>query len=137
MKSLKDFFYDKNDILIALAILLVAGLLIIWRMDVIMEYPQTLAQETDTTKTTEQSAVENPDQIWDNGVLARDITVTVAGGSATSAVQCLIDAGLFTTYDQYADTCKTAGCTPENIKAKTFTFDKGSTQTDIAEKVTQ
>ena len=57
MKAFKDFLYDKNDILIALVILLIAGLLIVWRMEVIMDYPQTLAKETDTTKTTEQSAV--------------------------------------------------------------------------------
>ena len=136
MKALKDFFYDKNDIIIALAILLIAALLIVWRMEVIMDYPQTLAKETDTTKTTEQSAVENPDQIWVDGVLAREITVNVQGGSAQKAVQCLIDAGLFTNYDQYAEVCKDAGRSPENIKANTFTFEKGSTQKEIAKKVT-
>ena len=136
MKAFKDFLYDKNDILIALVILLIAGLLIVWRMEVIMDYPQTLAKETDTTKTTEQSAVENPDQIWVDGVLAREITVNVQGGSAQKAVQCLIDAGLFTNYDQYAEVCKDAGRSPEDIKANTFTFEKGSTQKEIAKKVT-
>lgn len=136
MKTLKDFFYDKNDIIIALVILLIAGLLIFWRMEVIMDYPQTLAKETDTTKTTEQSAIENPDQIWSDGILAREITVNVSGGSAKNAVQCLIDAGLFTNYDQYADICQEIGRSPENIKANTFTFEKGSTQKEIAKKVT-
>lgn len=101
-----------------------------------MDYPQTLAEETDTTQTTEESAVENPDQIWIAGVLTRDITVKVEGGSASSAAQCLINAGLFTNYDQFAETCKSAGRNPENIKANTFTFEKGSTQADIAKKVT-
>ena len=75
MKKFQDFFYDKNDIIIALLILLFAGLLIMWRIDVIMDYPQTLAKETDTVQTTEQSAVdlkeenaeeepENTDQVW-------------------------------------------------------------------------
>jgi uncharacterized membrane protein len=136
MKAFKDFLYDKNDIIIALAILLIAGLIITWRMEVIMDYPQTLAEETDTTQTTEESAVENPDQIWIAGVLTRDITVKVEGGSASSAAQCLINAGLFTNYDQFAETCKSAGRNPENIKANTFTFEKGSTQADIAKKVT-
>lgn len=136
MKALKDFYYDKNDIIIALAILLIAGLIIVWRMEVIMDYPQTLAKETDTTTTTEQSAVDNPEQIWIAGLLARDITVKVEGGSAVSAVQCLIDSGLFANYDQFAKVCKAAGRNPENIKANTFTFEKGSTQTDIAKQVT-
>ena len=42
MKKFKDFLYDKNDVLIALLILVAAALLIIWRMDAIMEYPKNL-----------------------------------------------------------------------------------------------
>lgn len=152
MKGLKNFFYDKNDIVIALAVLLLAGLIIFWRMEVIMAYPQTLAAETDTTQTTEEKAdmregdkqaeaqgdkVAEQGGVFKDGVLAKELTVTVNGGSATSAVNCLIDAGLFASYDEYVEICKAAGYTPENIKAKTFTFASGSTQTDIAEEVTQ
>ena len=61
MKSLKDFIYDKNDIIIALVILILAALLIVWRMDAIMEYPQTLAQQTGTTDTTDETAVPSED----------------------------------------------------------------------------
>ena len=151
MKRVKDFFYDKNDILIALAILVLAAALIIWRMEVIMAYPKTMAEKTGTVNTTEEKAVDSKsDQengedsdssqgssVWTNGVLSHEVTVTVQGGSATAAVQSLIDAGLFESYDQYAGVCKAAGYTPENIKATTFTFQAGSTQTDIAKTVTQ
>lgn len=149
MKRLKDFFYDKNDILIALAILLVAAALIMWRMEVIMAYPKTMAEETGTISTTEDMAVDSSSDkekgedsssnssVWTDGVLAREVTVTIQGGSATAAVQSLIDAGLFESYDEYAGICKAAGYIPENIKATTFTFRAGSTQTDIAKTVTQ
>jgi len=137
LKALKDFYYDKNDIIIALLILLIASLIIAWRMDIIMDYPQTLAKETDTTQTTEQSAVENPDQIWSDGMLTREVTVTVSGGSAVTAAQSLVDVGLFESYDQYVEICSAAGCTPENIKANTFTFASGSTRTDIVKRVTE
>ncbi len=157
MKGLKDFLYDKNDILIALIILIVAALLIVWRMDVIMEYPQTLAEETGTQDTTEDMAVDDDtaasdssnddtsqdegdsaptDTLWSGDTLSRDVTVTVQGGSATAAVQSLIDAGLFESYDQFAQACASAGCSPESIKATTFTFAAGSTQADIARLVT-
>lgn len=136
MKHLKDFLYDKNDIIIAFVILLIAGLLIFWRMEVIMDYPQTLAEETGTTKTTEESAVENPDQIWSEGELTREVTVNVVGGSAVEAVQCLVEAELFTDYDEFADVCDAADRNPEKIKASTFTFEAGSSQTDIAKQVT-
>ncbi len=144
MKSLKDFYYDKNDIIIALLILCIAGLIVMWRIDVIMDYPQTLAKETDTIQTTEESAVdsddatasENPDQIWMAGELTQDITISIAGGSASSAVDGLVSAGLFDSYEEFEEVCKAAGRAPEDIKANTFTFEKGSTQADIAKEVT-
>ena len=42
MNKLKDIFYDKNDILVALIILAIAAVVIFWRVDVIMAYPETL-----------------------------------------------------------------------------------------------
>ena len=42
MKKFKDFLYDKNDILIAVLILVVAASIIAWRMDVILQYPKQL-----------------------------------------------------------------------------------------------
>ena len=42
MKKFKDFLYDKNDILIAVLILVVAAAIIAWRMDVILQYPKQL-----------------------------------------------------------------------------------------------
>ena len=146
MKRFQDFFYDKNDIIIALLILCIAGLVIMWRIDVIMDYPQTLAKETDTVQTTEENAVdtedpadskeENTDQVWIAGELTHDITVSIAGGSATAAVDGLVSAGLFDSYDEFEKVCKAAGCAPEDIKANTFTFAKGSTQADSAKQVT-
>ena len=144
MKGLKDFIYDKNDILIALVILILAALLIVWRMDAIMDYPQTLAQQTGTTDTTDDTAVPSKDDgkgsdstLWSNGVLSKEMKVQVEGGSATAAVQSLVDAGLFASYEDFTKVCKAAGCTPEDIKATTFTFEAGCTQTDIAKIVTK
>ena len=81
MKGLKDFLYDKNDILIALLILVLAAFLIAWRMDVIMAYPETLAEQTDTTDTTEETAVGSEEtsggpegtssDLWENGSLTQ------------------------------------------------------------------
>ena len=45
MNRLKDIIYDKNDILIALIIVIIAGMVIYGRINVIMEYPATLAAE--------------------------------------------------------------------------------------------
>lgn len=45
MEKLKDFFYDKNDLVVALIIITIAGLLIVWRVNVIMNYPKIMAAE--------------------------------------------------------------------------------------------
>ena len=53
MNRLKDFFYNKNDIIIVLIILVVAGLLIYNRIGAIMGYPAQLAEEIAKTQTTQ------------------------------------------------------------------------------------
>ena len=40
MRKLKDILYDYNDILIALAIMVIAALLIMWRISAIVDYPR-------------------------------------------------------------------------------------------------
>jgi uncharacterized protein YoxC len=41
MKTIKDIIYDKSDIAVALLILLIAVIIIITRVDAIMDYPST------------------------------------------------------------------------------------------------
>lgn len=45
MERLKNFFYSKNDILIALLILAIALSIIGYRVSKILEYPSTLVEE--------------------------------------------------------------------------------------------
>lgn len=42
MNKIKDFIYDKNDVIIAALIIIVAALIIAWRMNVILQYPKEL-----------------------------------------------------------------------------------------------
>lgn len=165
MKKFKDFLYDKNDLIIALLVLIAATLIIIWRMDAIMEYPKTLISDTESTSTEtdvtsdldedEHSSGQNdsddvsssdngnPDtsggsdsqSLWANGVLSREITVNVSGLSASEAVQCLVDAGLFTDYAEYQSVCTAAGLDHQKISAGSFTFAKGSSKANIADTV--
>lgn len=155
MNRLKDFLYDKNDIVLSLVILVLAGLLIAWRMDAIMNYPSTLAKETHTTTTTQSEVTEESDaaddnkhknvsnsnqdnnSLWNNGALTKDVQVTIQGGSASAAVESLVNVNLFDSYDQFVQICNAAGYNPESIKATTYTFSKGCTQTDIAKQITQ
>lgn len=148
MKKFKDFLYDNNDILIAILILIIAALIIFWRMHSILDYPNHIDNVKKTTNieepvnepadepvvnpTPEPTEEPVPASVWENGKLSKDITVTVKGGNATAAVNCLIEAGLFDSYSEYESVCKDEGLSPEMIAAGTFKFKAGETKKDIA-----
>ena len=61
-RDFKDFLYDTNDIWLAIAILVIAALIIIWRIDVIMDYPKTLDKSSGTVTTTQEKASTSTDK---------------------------------------------------------------------------
>lgn len=76
MKKFKDAVYDYNDVVVALLIVIVAGAVILWRIGIIMNYPQYIAsshgteqesgfgfEELDLTETEVEEFNENPDDI--------------------------------------------------------------------------
>lgn len=155
-RTYKDFLYDTNEIWLALAILVIAGLIIIWRINVIMDYPKTLDKTSGTTTTTEESATasgsssssessdsakssttETKTVLWKDGKLTKDVKIKIKSGSETAAVNSLVDAKLFSSYSQFTKVCKAAGVKASAIKASTFTFKKGSTKKSIAKQVTK
>ena len=160
MEKLKDFIYDKNDILIAFIVMAIAALIIFWRLDAIMQYPEKIletAQETaasetvdndtdksdtadDTSKDTEKDTTDDTQStqttsLWSGGQLTIDITVTVEGASATEAINCLVSAGLFKDYAEYQSVCKDAGYNHEKVSSGTFTFEKGWSKAKVADAV--
>ena len=60
MNRIKDFFYDKNDIIVAFLILAAAAFIIYLRIGDIMSYPDTLLQSTAAQQTTQQTTTSVP-----------------------------------------------------------------------------
>ena len=54
MNKIKDIIYDYNDIFVALLIIVIAGAMLLWRVNAIMEYPEYLAQKTPEVKEQQQ-----------------------------------------------------------------------------------
>ena len=143
MKRIKDFLYNWNDIIIVLCIVILAALVIYWRVNVIMNYPLTLT--TETTRTSQADGDADKDDagtdsgtsivpgnsssagessppsdgsspagsdngsatgkspadgaVWKDGVLRSNMEVTVeSSGTASGAVQSLVEAGLFESF---------------------------------------
>ena len=59
MNRIKDFFYDKNDIIVALIILAAAAFIIYVRIGDIMSYPQTLVDATAQPSSAAESSSES------------------------------------------------------------------------------
>lgn len=60
MEKFKNFFYSKNDIIVALLILTFAVCLIGFRIKALLDYPKTLSEDKYTTTTkTEQTQQKN------------------------------------------------------------------------------
>ena len=61
--------------------------------------------------------------------------VSVYGDTASSALQCLIDVGLFKDYAEYQSACDSLGIDHQKVSAGVFSFEKGSTKNDIARAI--
>lgn len=57
-RSFKDFFHDINDILLAVAIVLIAAVIIAWRFNVIMDYPEKISAQNATSSAEQQELDE-------------------------------------------------------------------------------
>ena len=75
--------------------------------------------------------------IWDGDVLAGDLEVTIPSDVTTAygAVQCLVEAGIFESYEEYRTICQENGFDHEKMRSGVFTFPKGSTKVDIIKLV--
>ena len=107
MNKLKDFFYDKNDILVAFIILVVAALIVLWRVNAIMEYPSTLVASAG-----ENSQME-PQNHNSEAPVTTDSAITSGGGiegNGQDEVEiCAVYVNYGESLDVVAANCVTAG----------------------------
>jgi hypothetical protein len=152
-RSIRDFNYNHSDIFLAIIILIVAAVVIVWRINVIMDYPKTLSPEalanelqavdtgedpTSEAVNTEKTTTSGSKKAtWDGDALSEDITVTLSGKSKSDDVQALINAGLFVNDTDFNNTCQEAGLKKKNINLKkgNHLLKAGMTKTDIVKAV--
>lgn len=128
MKKLKDFFYNKNDIIIVLIILAVAALIIYTRIGAIMDYPAKLAKQAAATAeaTTEPATTER-----------EKISVTIEDSDTASTVaQKIYDAGLISSASEFEEYITSSG-KESSIKAGTYEIPISSLQEEILNIITE
>lgn len=171
----KDFLYNTNDLLITIVILLVALLVIAWRVNVIMAYPKHLntshtqtasevkkdakaaesedskdsAQDSQKAKKDTKKSEEKSDSkseksgksevkaTYSNGRLTKTMKIEIEQGSLTSAMDQLVDMGLYTSHRQFKRYCHNQGLKAGDIKAGKHTLKKGWSKAKIARMLTR
>lgn len=130
MKRIKDFFYNKNDIIIVLIILAVAAFIIYTRIDSIMEYPEKLAKQAAAT---EEQTSENATEAASEREM---ITVTIEDSDTASSVsKKIFDAGLVASandFEEYMISMEKQ----DSIKTGTFQIPISSLQEEILNIIT-
>ena len=146
-KSFRDFHYDHSDIILAVIIFIIAAVIIVWRVNIIMDYPQTLehhttsnAVATDDAATAEsqaETAVVSGKATWTDDKLAADITVDITGTNAEEIITSLVASGLCTSAKDFDNACKEAKIDRKTVQAGTYTFRKDMTKQDVLKMVTK
>ena len=164
MEKFKNFIYDKNDIVIALVIIVLATFIITGRINAIMAYPQSMlnqpqgAADTPAVNSPEVPGIKNPvippvtvppapvvkppvtvppantPPPPATGTL---ITVTIPSGSTGDAIaKILISSGLIAQKSDFTSAVAAAGA-ERKLKAGTFKVPTGSTPAQIVAIVTK
>ncbi len=140
MNTIKNFLYNISDILIALLIIAIAAFIIGWRVDAIMQYPQTLSIDqtavskssgTDSSHGNDVEDEQIPTDKASDNTAAQDVTVTVVqNDTVTIIAQSLVDAGAITDAQQFIDAVNAAGAATK-LKFGTYKIPAGATVEEI------
>lgn len=138
----RDFIYNFSDIITAVLIILIALLIIAWRVNAIMEYPQTLS----TAPEQNSESVQSPEQAEASGSAGdensasespaaqqEDISITIQPNqTVTDIAQILLSAGAISDTQQFIDAVDAAGAATM-LKYGTYSIPAGATPAEIVQ----
>lgn len=161
MNKVKDFIYDKNDLLVAFIIVAVAAFVIMMRVDIIMAYPLTITldenpsdhvavvspnrpeipQYEDPAGTSDPDAEqenENPPTVAQppaNSNVGRVSIYIEYGSTGSQIAQLLIDAGLIDSKEDFYNAVTEAGADTK-LQAGSFKIPSNATLPEIVRIIT-
>lgn len=144
MNKLKDILYNKNDIVIILAILTIASFLIWNRIDAIMDYPaKLLAANGNQTELVTDASIEEPsaeepsaetpkpeEPATTPGAVEMYSIYIESGESLRSIGSKFVSIGLFASTEEFIKLANEMGITTK-IKAGNFVMPSDSTPEEV------
>ena len=138
MKKIKDFLYNKNDIIIVLLIVALAAFIIYTRVDAIMDYPEKMADKT-ASQTEQQQGTKSQDANApaDDSDTADDISIKITDNDTSVTVsEKLADAGIISSATEFEGYISNMG-KEDSIKSGTFKIPTGSSNEEILDIITK
>ena len=155
MNKLKDLIYDKSDIIVALVIITIAGLIVFSRIDAILSYPDTFAAAKPTTTET-AITVEEPQTtegtitkgtVTEGAVTEGAVTETEEqtellavyinyGESLQTIANKFVAINLFSTSEEFLSAVETANAATE-IKSGNFIIPSDATAEEVIAIITE
>lgn len=150
MNKIKDIFYNKNDIVIILAILAIASFLIWNRIDAIMDYPSELIaangqqSELEEEPSVEEPSAEEPEAeapapeqpaTTPEAVVMYSVYIE-SGESLQSIGGKFADIGLFRSAEEFVKLANEMGITTK-IRAGNFVMPSDSTPEEVMNILTK
>ena len=149
MKKIKDFFYNKNDIIIVLLIVALAAFIIYTRVDSIMAYPEKMADKADVqTEQQDEAGAEDKSKSEDSGSdsdsdkksdsdKSKDVSIEITGDdTAVTVAEKLEDAGIISSATKFEGYIANEG-KEDALKTGTFTIPTGSSNEEILDIITK
>lgn len=143
---MKNKWHSINDLVLALIIILAVALIILWRFDILMKYPDKLAEgnakrEIAMENNKEQDDLANNSAIkmgtaFKNGKLRDDVNITILEGTDETAFKDIFDKKLFDNYDQFLDALNALNLTVDRVQTGTMGFSKGTSVETVLKDLT-
>ena len=151
MNKLKDFIYDKSDIVVALLIISIAGLIVFSRIDAILSYPETFAANNNPPVVSESAVsvgdedTSSPAAIEDDGDGNTDgegddvemLAIYVNyGESLQSVADKFVSVELFSSSEEFLSAIEEAGVQTQ-IKTGNFIIPENATVDEVIAIITK
>lgn len=143
---MKNKWYTINDIVLALLIITVAALIIMWRFNILIQYPDQLAKNSgkreteiarhEDKKDASQNASINMGEAFKNGQLIDNVNITILEGNDEAAFKDLFDKKLFDNYAQFEDALKSLNLSVDMVRRGTMGFIKGTSVETLLKDLT-
>ena len=150
MNKLRDFIYDKSDIVVALLIISIAGLVVFSRIDAILSYPETFAANMKPTVistpavyvekegTASSGAIEKDKEDADNNNQEVEMFAIYInyGESLQSVADKFVSVQLYETSEEFLAVIEEAGVQTQ-IKTGNFVIPENATDEEIIKIITR